>query len=92
MTEPPLQIPADQMERALANAARLGAKAALREIGLHDEDAADDVRDLRNLLDAWRSAKSTVWQTIMKGVTMALIAAFATGVALTWPGAGGAPK
>ena len=85
MTEPPLQIPADQLERALANAARLGAKAALREIGLHDENAADDVRDLRNLLDAWRSAKSTVWHTTVKGFTMALIAVIAAGVAITWP-------
>ena len=95
MTEPPLQIPADQLERALANAARLGAKAALREVGLHDENAVHDIRDLRSLLDAWRSAKSTVWQTISRSVALAVIGAVGASVWLSWPGPGtplGPPK
>lgn len=84
MTEPPLQIPTDHLERALANAARLGAKAALREIGLHDENAVYDVRDLRSLLDAWRSAKSAAWKTVVTSVTAALLAIIATSATITW--------
>lgn len=87
--EPPLQIPQDQLERALANAARLGAKAALREIGLSDADAADDIREVRNLLDAWREAKRTAWTTVVKGLTMALLAALAAGLAIKF---GGTPR
>jgi len=86
MTEEPLHIPPDQLERALANAARLGAKAALREIGLHDEAAADDVRELRGLLDAWRDARRTAWQSIVKTATMALLAVFAAGLAIRFTG------
>jgi hypothetical protein len=82
MDDQPLHIPQDQLERALANAARLGAKAALREIGLSDADAADDIREVRGLLDAWRAAKKTAWTTVVKGLTMALLAALAAGLAL----------
>lgn len=78
--EPPLQIPPDQLERALANAARLGAKAALKEIGLSDEDAARDMREVRGLLDAWREAKRTAWQTVVSAVTKGLLIVLAAGL------------
>jgi hypothetical protein len=82
----PLHIPSDQLERALANAARMGARAALKEIGLHDEAAADDVRELRGLLDAWRDARRTAWQSVVRAVTMALLAALAAGLAVKFTG------
>jgi hypothetical protein len=78
----PLIIPQDQLERALANAARLGAKAALKEIGLHDEGAAGDVKEIRGLLDAWRETKRYAWKTAVDVVTKGLLLLIAAGLAV----------
>jgi hypothetical protein len=45
-------------------------KSALKEIGLHDDDAGDDVRDLRSLITDWRGIKKTIWQTIARAGTV----------------------
>ena len=45
-------------------------KFALKEIGLHDDDAGDDVRDLRSLITDWRGMKKTVWNTIARAGTV----------------------
>jgi hypothetical protein len=45
-------------------------KMALKEIGLHDEEAGDDVRDLRSLITDWRGMKKTVWNTIARAGTV----------------------
>ena len=41
-------------------------KSALKEIGLHDDDAGDDVRDLRSLITDWRGMKKTIMQTVAR--------------------------
>ena len=45
-------------------------KSALKEIGLHDDDAGDDVRDLRSLITDWRGMKKTIMQTIARAGTV----------------------
>ncbi len=45
-------------------------KSALKEIGLHDDNAGDDVRDLRSLITDWRSVKKTVLSTLAKAGTL----------------------
>jgi hypothetical protein len=45
-------------------------KSALKEIGLHDDDAGDDVRDLRSLITGWRGMKKTIMQTIARAGTV----------------------
>jgi hypothetical protein len=45
-------------------------KSVLREIGLHDDDAGTDVRDLRSLITDWRGMKKTIWQTVARAGTM----------------------
>jgi hypothetical protein len=45
-------------------------KSVLREIGLHDDDAGTDVRDLRTLITDWRGMKKTIWNTIARAGTM----------------------
>jgi hypothetical protein len=45
-------------------------KSALKEIGLHDEEAGDDVRDLRSLITDWRGMKKTIMQTIARAGTV----------------------
>ena len=45
-------------------------KSALKEIGLHDDDAGDDVRDLRSLITDWRGMKKTIMQTVARAGTL----------------------
>ena len=75
-----------EIEVLIDRAAREGAKQALRNIGLSDEEAYDDVKELRSLLETWRDTKKTVGQTIARMFTTALLAALATGVWMNWGG------
>ena len=45
-------LPHEEFEESLERAAERGARHALHEVGLDGEDAAHDIRELRNLLDA----------------------------------------
>ncbi len=74
------------IEQMIARAAQQGAKAALESIGLHDENAGQDMKELRNLLDAWRSTKKTVWSQVVKAMTMAVLGAIAAGAFLQFKG------
>lgn len=71
-------LPYDEFEAMLERAAERGARHALREVGLDGEDAAHDIRELRDLLDAFNEAKKTAGLTIVKmlvtGLVMALLA------------------
>ena len=68
-----------EMEAMIEKAAVAGARTALREVGLSDDDANSDVRELRNLLDSFRSAKRTVGKTIIQGLTTLFLAALLAG-------------
>jgi 2-iminoacetate synthase ThiH len=74
------------IEQMIARAAKQGAREALQSVGLHDENAGDDMRELRNLLDAWRSTKKTVWSQVVKAMTMAVLGAIAAGAFLQFKG------
>ena len=43
-------ITPEELEAMLDRAATRGAKAALRDVGLHDDDARKDITEMRNLL------------------------------------------
>ena len=57
-------------EIALRTIVREEMKSVLKEVGLHDDDAGNDVRDLRSLITDWRGMKKVVWQTIAKAGTV----------------------
>jgi hypothetical protein len=57
-------------EVALRQIVREEMKSVLKEVGLHDDDAGNDVRDLRSLITDWRGIKKTVWQTIARAGTL----------------------
>ena len=73
-----VNIPHEEFEAMLERAAERGARHALSEVGLEGPDAANDIRELRNLLDAFNEAKRTAGLTIVKmlvtGLVMALLA------------------
>ena len=76
----------EQLELIIHAAAQEGAKQALKEIGLSDADAYDDVKELRGLLDSWRATKTTVGQTIARMLTTAVLTALAVGIYMGWGG------
>ena len=57
-------------ETALRQIIREEMKSVLKEDGLHDDDAGNDVRDLRSLITDWRGMKNIVWQTVARAGTM----------------------
>jgi hypothetical protein len=75
-------MPELEFEELLELAAERGAKRALANVGLVDEHAAADIRDLRSLLGAIRVAKRTAWQTVVRLLTTSLILALIGGVAI----------
>jgi hypothetical protein len=68
--------PAD-IDALLEQAAERGARRALERLGLHDDDAGKDIRDLRTLIDGWRTAKKTVVTTVVQWLTIGLLGAVA---------------
>jgi hypothetical protein len=70
----------EEMANLIEQSAELGAKKALRDIGLsEDKDLLSDVSELRSLLDSWRSAKRTVGKTIVQALTTLFLAALMAG-------------
>lgn len=63
----------EEFEAMLDRAAKRGARAALEELGLHDENAGKDIEDMRGLLASWRETRRTVWRTVIKWVTTAVL-------------------
>jgi hypothetical protein len=57
-------------EGALRKLIREETRNALRDIGLADDNADADIRDLRSLITDWRGIKKIVWQTVAKAGTM----------------------
>jgi len=78
-----IKLTPDDLEEMLDNAARRGAKEALRSIGLLDDDAAKDIIEMRSLLEAWRDTRRSVWSTIVKLTTVALLTFIAGAVWMT---------
>jgi len=75
-------MPHDDFEQMLERAAERGARHALHEVGLDGEDAAHDIRELRNLLDAFNEAKKTAGLTIVKMLITGLVLAVVAGTVL----------
>lgn len=75
-------MPQDEFEQLLEQAAARGAKRALADVGLEGDDAAHDIRELRDLLDAFNTAKHTAWQTVIKIITTGFVLALIAGALL----------
>ena len=57
-------------------------ESCLAHLGLENGSAAKDIRELRDLLEAWRDARRTAWQTTIKVVTTGILAALLVGAAI----------
>jgi hypothetical protein len=63
-------------------ASELGAQRVLCHIGLDDETASHDLTELRQLLRAWRDAKTTAWRTIVGWIVRGALALLLVGIAV----------
>jgi len=80
--EKKLLLRREDFEDLLDRAAERGAEGVLAHLGLENGHAARDIRELRDLLEAWRDARRTAWQTTIKVATTAILAALLVGAAI----------
>ena len=72
----------EDFDELLDSAAERGAERCLAHLGLENGSAAKDIRDLRDLLEAWRDARRTAWQTAVKVITTGVLAVLLVGTAI----------
>jgi hypothetical protein len=91
ITEPDAAITLrpEDLDDLLTRAAERGAERCLAHLGLENGHAARDIRELRDLLEAWREARHTAWQTIIKVATTGLLAVILVGAAIKLKPMGG---
>ena len=78
----PITITANELKAMLEQAAERGAEQCLARLGIENGYAARDIRELRDLLAAWREARRAAWQTIVKVTTTGILAALLVGIAV----------
>ena len=62
-------------------ASELGAERVLARMGLDDEAALSDLSELRELLQAWRDAKTAAWKAVLAWVVRGALALVLMGMA-----------
>jgi len=72
----------EDFDEMLNNAAERGAERCLAYLGLENGSAAKDIRDLRDLLEAWRDARRTAWRTAIRVITTGVLAVLLVGTAI----------
>lgn len=75
-----IKLSTEELEDMLDRSAKRGAKLVLRELGLQDETAAVDIREIRSLLDTWRQTRQSVWNTFVKITTIAVFTFIAAAI------------
>ena len=70
----------EELELILDRSSKRGAKLVLRELGLHDESAAEDIREVRNLLITWRQTRLSIWNTFVKITTVTIFSFVAAAI------------
>ncbi len=85
-----LSMRQEDLDELLTRAAERGAERCLVHLGLENGSAARDIRELRDLLEAWRDARRTAWQTTIKVATTGILAALLVGAAIKLKLMGGA--
>lgn len=78
---PKIVLSQTELQAMVDSAAKKGAKEALESVGLHDETAGGDIRDLRSLVDGWRTVKKTALRTAVQTATIALLGILSLGLA-----------
>ena len=78
-----VKLSPEELEDMLDRAARRGAKEALRSIGLLDDAAHKDITEMRSLIEAWRDTRRSIWSTVTRLATVAVLTFIAGAVWMT---------
>lgn len=82
LVESMLLLRKEEFDDLLDRAAERGAERCLAHLGLENGHAARDIGELRALLEAWRDARRTAWQTVIKVATTGILAILLVGAAI----------
>lgn len=82
LVENMLLLRKEDFDDLLDCAAERGAERCLAHLGLENGHAARDIRELRDLLEAWRDARRTAWQTVIKVATTGILATLLVGAVI----------
>ena len=63
-------------------ASEVGADRAMARLGLSDDNAQDDIDELRELLQAWRDAKASASKAVIHWVVRGILALLLIGIAV----------
>lgn len=77
-----ISLTRDQLSDLIEKAVERGTSEALKKIGLDDEDAGKDIRELRDFFSAWRLAKKTAFEAIVKWMVLGVMGVMIAAVIL----------
>ena len=63
-------------------ASEIGADRAMARLGLSDDNAQDDIDELRELLQAWRDAKASASKAVIQWVVRGVLGLLLIGIAV----------
>ena len=66
----------------IEEASELGAERVLTRMGLDDPSAHADLSELRQLLQAWRDAKTSAWKAVVTWIVRTALALVLVGIAI----------
>lgn len=69
------------LRAVVEEASELGARRTLAGLGLDDEHAPGDLIELRQLLRAWRDAKTSAWKAVVDWLVRGVLALLLVGIA-----------
>lgn len=84
-----INLTKEALDDVIEAAAERGARKALAGVGLHDERAVDDVRQLRDLLKMYRVVRNSALAALGKAMMYALIGAAALWLGIKYKIGGG---
>lgn len=70
------------LKAIVEESSELAAERVLGRLGLADAGAQDDVLELRELLSAWRDAKTSAWKALIEWCVRAVLALLLIGIAV----------
>jgi len=77
-----VQVTEAEIAAIAERAAKQAVDETLRRLNLSDDESGQDVHDLRELLSSWRSAKRTMWTTVVRSMTLFALGMLALGVVM----------
>lgn len=70
------------LRAVIEESSELGADRVLNRLGLEDENAQDDLDELRDLLAAWRAAKASASKAVIEWAIRGVMALLLIGIAV----------